>query len=170
MTWRFRPLGPRTGVYAEPSVVAKAASEFADTEAMIEAVETRFGPYRWGRYDLLVLPPSFPFGGMENPKLTFATPDDPRRRSLAGLARGPRAGPFVVGQPGDERHLARFLAQRGFHRLPRAADRRRRLRPRPRGDGSGPRPPRAPRGTGRVSSAGTRSSTSTSPAAIPTKG
>lgn len=70
----FRTLGPRTGVYAEPSVVAKAASEFVDTEAMIKAVEARYGPYRWGRYDLLVLPPSFPFGGMENPKLTFATP------------------------------------------------------------------------------------------------
>ena len=70
----FRPLGPRTGVWAEPSVVDKAAFEFADTEKMIEATEARFGPYRWGRYDLLVLPPSFPFGGMENPKLTFATP------------------------------------------------------------------------------------------------
>ena len=70
----FRPLGPRTGVWAEPSVVEKAAFEFADTEAMIAATEKRFGPYRWGRYDLLVLPPSFPFGGMENPKLTFATP------------------------------------------------------------------------------------------------
>ncbi|SIN96817.1 Aminopeptidase N [Singulisphaera sp. GP187] len=70
----FRSLSPRTGTYAEPSVVAAAASEFVDTEAMIKAVETRFGPYRWGRYDLLVLPPSFPFGGMENPKLTFATP------------------------------------------------------------------------------------------------
>lgn len=69
-----RELGPRTGVYAEPSVVGKAASEFVDTEAMIKAVESRYGPYRWGRYDLLVLPPSFPFGGMENPKLTFATP------------------------------------------------------------------------------------------------
>ena len=70
----FRPLGPRTGVYAEPPVVDAAAREFADTEAMVAAVEKRFGPYRWGRYDILVLPPSFPFGGMENPKLTFATP------------------------------------------------------------------------------------------------
>jgi len=70
----FESLGTRTGVYAEPSVVPKAAHEFSDTEAMIKAVEARFGPYRWGRYDLLVLPPSFPFGGMENPKLTFATP------------------------------------------------------------------------------------------------
>lgn len=70
----FRPIGARTGVYAEPSVVEKAAWEFADTETMVEKVEALFGPYRWGRYDLLVLPPSFPFGGMENPRLTFATP------------------------------------------------------------------------------------------------
>ncbi len=70
----FQPLGPRSGVYAEPSMVGAAAREFEDTEAMIEAVEALYGPYRWGRYDLLVLPPSFPFGGMENPRLTFATP------------------------------------------------------------------------------------------------
>ncbi|HYE73184.1 MAG TPA: M1 family metallopeptidase, partial [Blastocatellia bacterium] len=70
----FKPMSARTGVYAEPSVVDKAAAEFADTEKMIEATETLYGPYRWGRYDLLVLPPSFPFGGMENPRLTFATP------------------------------------------------------------------------------------------------
>lgn len=70
----FRELGPRSGVYAEPDVVGRAAWEFADTEAMMSAVEEMFGPYRWGRYDLLVLPPSFPFGGMENPRLTFTTP------------------------------------------------------------------------------------------------
>ena len=71
---RFRTLGRRTGVYAEPSVIDSAAREFADTEKMIVATERLYGPYRWGRYDLLVLPPSFPFGGMENPRLTFATP------------------------------------------------------------------------------------------------
>ncbi len=70
----FRELGPRSGVYAEPSLLDAAAHEFADTEAMIAAVEAMYGPYRWGRYDLLVLPPSFPFGGMENPRLTFTTP------------------------------------------------------------------------------------------------
>jgi len=70
----FRSLGTRSGVYAEPSVVGKAAWEFADTEKMIAAAEKLYGPYRWERYDLLVLPPSFPFGGMENPRLTFATP------------------------------------------------------------------------------------------------
>ncbi|MEO8130330.1 MAG: M1 family metallopeptidase [Bryobacteraceae bacterium] len=70
----FAPMSERTGVYAERPVVAKAAKEFDDTEAMIKAAESLYGPYRWGRYDLLVLPPSFPFGGMENPRLTFATP------------------------------------------------------------------------------------------------
>ncbi|MBX3689758.1 M1 family metallopeptidase [Dokdonella sp.] len=69
-----RETGPRSAVYAEPSVVAKAAYEFADTEKMIETTEKLYGPYRWERYDILVLPPSFPFGGMENPRLTFATP------------------------------------------------------------------------------------------------
>ncbi|MGA7296145.1 MAG: M1 family metallopeptidase [Rhodanobacteraceae bacterium] len=69
-----RETGPRSAVYAEPSVVAKAAHEFEDTEKMIEAAETLYGPYRWGRYDILVLPPSFPYGGMENPNMTFATP------------------------------------------------------------------------------------------------
>ena len=71
---KFQETGPRTGVWAEPSVLRAAASEFADTETMVKAAEARYGPYRWGRYDILVLPPSFPFGGMENPRLTFATP------------------------------------------------------------------------------------------------
>jgi leukotriene-A4 hydrolase len=70
----FRAIGPRSGIYAEPATINFAAYEFADTEHMIDAVEAMYGPYRWGRYDLLVLPPSFPFGGMENPRLTFATP------------------------------------------------------------------------------------------------
>ena len=70
----FKSMGPRTGIWAEPSVVDAAAREFADTEQMMTATENLYGPYRWGRYDLLVLPPSFPFGGMENPRLTFASP------------------------------------------------------------------------------------------------
>jgi leukotriene-A4 hydrolase len=70
----FRPLDQRSGVYAEPSVVDRAAYEFADTPKMMAAAEALYGPYRWGRYDVLVLPPSFPYGGMENPRLTFATP------------------------------------------------------------------------------------------------
>jgi leukotriene-A4 hydrolase len=70
----FRPLGRNCGVYAEKPVIDAAAYELADTQKMIEAAETLYGPYRWGQYDILVLPPSFPFGGMENPRLTFATP------------------------------------------------------------------------------------------------
>jgi aminopeptidase N len=70
----FKPMSHRTGVWAEPSLVDAAAREFEDTEKMIVATEKLYGPYRWGRYDILVLPPSFPFGGMENPRLTFATP------------------------------------------------------------------------------------------------
>ena len=69
-----RAIGPRTAVFAEPSVLDSAVHEFADLEKMVEQAEPLLGPYRWGRYDLLVLPPSFPFGGMENPRLTFATP------------------------------------------------------------------------------------------------
>lgn len=69
-----RTLGPRTAVYAEPQRIAAAAYELADTEKMVAAAESLYGPYRWGRYDMLVLPPSFPIGGMENPRLTFLTP------------------------------------------------------------------------------------------------
>src|SRR6185312_15891539 len=71
---KFQETGPRTGVYAEKAQIKAAAKEFADTESMIAAGEKLFGPYRWSRYDLLVLPPSFPFGGMENPRLSFITP------------------------------------------------------------------------------------------------
>jgi aminopeptidase N len=70
----FKAIDNRTGVYAEPSVLGKAAYEFADMGKMVTAAEKIYGNYRWGRYDVLVLPPSFPFGGMENPMLTFATP------------------------------------------------------------------------------------------------
>jgi aminopeptidase N len=70
----FRPLGRRSGVYAEPSTVDRAAAELVDTERMIDAAEKLYGPYRWGRYDMIVLPPAFPYGGMENPTLTFLTP------------------------------------------------------------------------------------------------
>lgn len=70
----FLSMSERTGVYAEPGIVEAAAAEFTDTERMMEVTEALYGPYRWGRYDLLVLPPSFPFGGMENPRLSFITP------------------------------------------------------------------------------------------------
>ncbi|MCB0771038.1 MAG: M1 family metallopeptidase [Flavobacteriales bacterium] len=70
----FRDLGERSGVYAERSVIERAAWEFEDIPKMLAAAEALYGPYRWDRYDVIVLPPSFPFGGMENPRLTFATP------------------------------------------------------------------------------------------------
>lgn len=70
----FKPLSERSGVWAEPAMVDAAVAEFADTEKMIATTESLYGPYRWGRYDLLILPPSFPYGGMENPRLSFITP------------------------------------------------------------------------------------------------
>lgn len=71
-----REVGPRTKVYAEnvPAVLDSAAREFAGTEDMIRQGENLFGPYEWERFDLLVLPPSFPYGGMENPRMVFLTP------------------------------------------------------------------------------------------------
>ncbi|MFM7234854.1 MAG: M1 family metallopeptidase [Flavobacteriales bacterium] len=71
---QFKAIGDRTGVYAVPSLIDAAAEEFSEMQAMVDAAEKLYGPYVWGRYDLLVLPAAFPFGGMENPKLTFATP------------------------------------------------------------------------------------------------
>ena len=69
-----RDLGTRTGVWTEPAMIDRAAAELVDTGKFVDAAEALYGPYRWGRYDLLVLPPSFPYGGMENPHLTFLTP------------------------------------------------------------------------------------------------
>jgi len=71
---KFRAISNRTGVYTEPGVLNAAAAEFSDLERMVAACEKLFGPYRWGRYDLLILPPSAPYGGMENPRLSFITP------------------------------------------------------------------------------------------------
>ena len=84
----FRTLGPRTGIYAEPPTLEQAAWEFADVEKMMAAVEELYGPYRWERFDMLVLPPSFPWGGMENPRLTFLTP---------ALLAGDRSQVNVIG-------------------------------------------------------------------------
>jgi len=83
----FAPIGEETGVYAEPEALEAAAYEFADTQRMLDTAEAMFGPYQWGRYDLLVLPPSFPYGGMENPRLSFMTPS---------LLAGDRSLVFVV--------------------------------------------------------------------------
>lgn len=70
----FRAIDERTGVYADPVMLDKAHNEFAEVGDMVDVAESLYGPYRWGRYDILVLPSGFPLGGMENPKLTFATP------------------------------------------------------------------------------------------------
>ncbi|HEY5558444.1 MAG TPA: M1 family metallopeptidase [Steroidobacteraceae bacterium] len=71
---KFRSLGERVGVWTEPSRLAAAANEFADLPRMLEAGERMVGPYRWDRYDLLIMPHSFAFGGMENPRLSFISP------------------------------------------------------------------------------------------------
>ncbi|MFZ9515522.1 MAG: M1 family aminopeptidase/hydrolase, partial [Bacteroidia bacterium] len=70
----YKSLGKNTGVYAEHKLLQKAAWEFADLQRMVDAASEMFGEYAWGDYNVLVLPPSFPFGGMENPVVTFATP------------------------------------------------------------------------------------------------
>lgn len=70
----FKSMSHQTGIYAETNILNAAVAEFDDTQAMIDTAEQMYGKYRWGRYDLLILPPSFPFGGMENPRLSFITP------------------------------------------------------------------------------------------------
>ena len=70
----FKSIDDRTGVYAEPAILNKAYREFEDVGKMVQTAENIYGPYRWGRYDILVLPSGFPLGGMENPHLTFCTP------------------------------------------------------------------------------------------------
>lgn len=70
----YEPMSPRTGIFSEPSVVRSSVAEFNETEQMIKATEVLYGAYDWGQYDLLILPPSFPYGGMENPRLSFITP------------------------------------------------------------------------------------------------
>jgi aminopeptidase N len=69
-----KELGPRSRVWAEPELLEEAADEFAGVDDMLRAAESLFGPYDWERFDLLTMPPSFPYGGMENPRLTFLTP------------------------------------------------------------------------------------------------
>ena len=71
---QYKSLGKNCGVYSEPETIKEAAFEFADMEKMVHAASSLYGTYAWGKYDVVVMPPSFPFGGMENPRLTFATP------------------------------------------------------------------------------------------------
>ncbi len=70
----YKAMSKQTGIFAEPTILDASVSEFADTQSMIDTTNALFGDYAWGRYDLLMLPPSFPFGGMENPRLSFITP------------------------------------------------------------------------------------------------
>lgn len=70
----YKPIDARCGIYTEPAMLDKAAAELSDIPAMMKAAEELGGKYRWGKYDVLIAPPSFPIGGMENPRLTFATP------------------------------------------------------------------------------------------------
>lgn len=70
----YTSLGDKCGVYSEPSLAKDCAYEFADLPKMITTAENLYGEYLWDRYDLVILPYSFPFGGMENPRLTFANP------------------------------------------------------------------------------------------------
>jgi leukotriene-A4 hydrolase len=70
----YKAISDRTGVYAEKSMLEKVHTEFSDMEKMVVAAENLYGAYDWEQFDVIVLPPSFPFGGMENPRLTFATP------------------------------------------------------------------------------------------------
>ncbi len=70
----FKAINDHIGVYSEAYILDASADEFADTPQMEEAIDALYGPYQWGRYDMIVLPPSFPFGGMENPRLSFLTP------------------------------------------------------------------------------------------------
>jgi leukotriene-A4 hydrolase len=70
----FKPVGPTTGIYAEPAILGKARKELEDLDTLVHKAEALYGPYRWGRYDVMVLPSGFPIGGMENPRLTFSTP------------------------------------------------------------------------------------------------
>ncbi len=111
----FSATGPRTGVWAEPVVVEKAAWEFADADRMLAAAEAAWGPYLWERYDLLVLPPSFPFGGMENPMLNFISPTVlARDRSLVALIAHEMAhswaGNLVTGATWDDAWLNEGVA------------------------------------------------------------
>ncbi|MDG1332807.1 MAG: M1 family metallopeptidase [Crocinitomicaceae bacterium] len=71
---KYTSLGDRCGIYSEPELAAECAYEFTDLPKMINAAEKLYGTYQWDQFDMAILPYSFPFGGMENPRLTFANP------------------------------------------------------------------------------------------------
>ncbi len=114
---RYKEIGPRTGIYAERSMLSAAAEEFSDAERLLQAGEKLFGPYRWDRFDLLVPPPSFPAGGDGESAAGLHFADGHRRGQELQLRRRPGSGSFLVGQSGQQRDLARFLDQRRDRRV-----------------------------------------------------
>ena len=118
----FSAISPRSGVWAEPSLVKSARDELADTEAMIQAAEKLFGPVPLGALRHHRLAPVVPLRRHGEPAPHVRHPHHPGRGQVPGRPRRARAGPFLVGQPGHQRHLARLLAQRRLHQLLRAAD------------------------------------------------
>ena len=106
-----RDLSPRARVWAEPEMVDKAAYEFAEVEQMIATAEQLFGPYDWDRYDMLVLPPAFPYGGMENPRMTFLTPTVIAGRPFAGRRHRARAGALLDRKSGHQRQHGSLLVE-----------------------------------------------------------
>ncbi|HIP32313.1 MAG TPA: M1 family peptidase [Crocinitomicaceae bacterium] len=70
----YTSLGENCGIYSEKELEDACAYEFGDLPKMISAAEGLYGEYLWDQYDIVMLPYSFPFGGMENPRLTFANP------------------------------------------------------------------------------------------------
>jgi len=70
----YKSTGYRTGVITEPEMMDKVYTELEDMATLLDTTEAYIGPYIWGNYTIIILPPSFPFGGMENPLLTFASP------------------------------------------------------------------------------------------------
>ena len=110
---RFKATGPRTGVYAEKPLVADAAKEFADTESLLKAAETLFGPYRFERCDLVVLPPAFPLSGGGQSSCALRLVHSGHRRPQRGVRRGARRGAGLGRRPRERGHAARCLDRRG---------------------------------------------------------
>ena len=149
-----RDVGPRSRVWAEPSVVEAAAWEFAGVDDMLTTAERLFGPYDWERFDILTMPPSFPYGGMENPRLTFLTPTLlAGDRSLVSVVAHELAHSWT-GNLVSNASAEHFWLNEGLHRVRRAAHRGGALRRRGVRAASGARAARARRGARRASRRG----------------
>jgi leukotriene-A4 hydrolase len=107
-----RAVGPRTTVYAEPLRIAAAAFELDDTRKMIVAAESLYGPYRWQRFDMLVLPASFPDGGGDSPRLAFFSAAIlAGDRSLAGAVATALARSWAGSLPGHAAYVANRIIE-----------------------------------------------------------